>query len=568
MSETSTLQATADRVRAAHRRAVKLWNEDRRAAIHKRNLAGIVLVRRYEADPAETWDKMDVSAISGDQEILPGAPVDDTLPAMSKAQAEQLVDQHTETLRTILEQHAKALDERRDGVSKMLLGQVGDRPLAPAEIAKLTGLTQQQVAADLKARRRSPQGLAEMLGVQTSDVEHVIAQARAEGMELPDHAADLFDAAAFRSWWEEHRFGWLPAYTLAETIEVSREDMEPAVAVAEEAGALPGDADLPEHDEVEHVRALDPSAFRTWWTARIMAIAEEIGDLPEHEGAGEERRFEPGAFRTWWTARMREQADIAEGWAGVTALAYHFRVPLMPLLQVLSSVKNTRSLPEHRQSSRGRRAYKVDTFHQWMIKRGRLPANDMQERTLGELAEQLGEAEHIVRGWVREAEERGIELPRHRQGPRWRLYDQQAFVAWWEESRARTRNSELASAAEMARLLEVPEADMVAGLAAADEHGLVLPPHVEHDGERMFEVAAYRSWWPAWQAALAAGELRFAAVAELAGELGLPREKVKRQIKNALERKKAVLPPHRVSDRGHRLFEVTAYRAMRADMDS
>jgi hypothetical protein len=52
-------------------------------------------------------------------------------------------------------------------------------------------------------------------------------------------------------------------------------------------------------------------------------------------------------------------------------------------------------------------------------------------------------------------------------------------------------------------------------------------------------------------------------VTELAAAIDQGVDKVKRQIKAANEHRR-VLPPHRLNARGHREFDVTAYKAWRA----
>lgn len=515
VDELPPLHQVAAQVRAAHERAVALW-ADRKKVAHPRNLAGLVLVRKHGADPAETWNKMGISRTMGDQELLPGAGVDEVMPDWSRERCEQVIAAKRAELEEIKTGHEQAVRERREGVARMALGQVTGEPVADAEIARLTGMSLQQIAADMKKTRQGIPELAKMLSVQEARVRAVLDRAREAGIEWPPHdtAPLLFDPVAFKTWWDEHRFGW--------------------GAADQHAGDMGMDLAL---------------------VAELLEVAEEIGDLPEHADDGGERLFEPGAFRAWWAGRMRDQQEISEGWAGATALAYEARVPVGVLLTRLSEAKKGRRLPEHRKGTRGR-LYNVEAVREFLDQRGQ--SVDPRFVPVSQLAELVDEPEHVVAAWLREAEQRGIPLPEYNEGARWRRYKREAFLGWWRETRERTRNGELASLPELARLLDTSEKVLAAGLAEAEDRGVVMPPG-EH---RMFEVAAMRIWWPAWEAAVSAGTMEFLGIAALAGRLDQPVEKVKRQVKAALERGRP-LPPHRLSARGHREFEVSAYQQWR-----
>ncbi|MGW0486186.1 hypothetical protein [Nonomuraea sp. NPDC003214] len=521
----ATVEATAAQVRDAHARAVRLLS-DLRTEAHPRNLAGVTLVRRYHVDPVELWKRMDVSRTMGDQEILPAGLLDEDLLDESQEECERIIAVQVKKLKEIKAEREAALEERREGLARLSLGQAGDQPLPNAEIAKLTGLTLQQINADLKKTPRGTADLAHMLGITEARLIGTMERARDAGVAWPKPAQEeplLFDPVDFRTWWDKNRLGWRPADQHALDMGLDR----------------------------DRVHAL-------------LQVADEIGDLPEHDELDGERRFAPEPFAAWWANRERDRAEIAYGWAGATALAYEVRMPVLTLLGLFTAAKKARTLPEHRQGTRGRQ-YNVDAVRQFLQARSGAAGGESDGRfaPLGKLAEEIGEPEHVVTGWVREAEQRGIKLPPFEEGPRWRRYDREAFPAWWRETRERTRDGALASKEELAHLAGVPTRELTRSLAKAEQLGVVMPAAAE-DGQ--YEVAWFLVWWPAWAAGVAAGP-RFLPIAGLADELGLPREKVKRQVKAALERGR-VLPPHTVNERGHRLFEVAGYRAWRQQIEA
>ncbi|MFD9947676.1 hypothetical protein ACFWYW_46580 [Nonomuraea sp. NPDC059023] len=526
----NTLHAVAEQVREAHQLAQDLWSKQKREAAHPRNIAGIVLIRRHGHDKPAVWKLMGVSRTMGDQEIFPHAPIDAELPDLSEADALRIIAEQRATIDDIDARHQEAVKARREGVSKMTLGEAGDQALAPAEIASLTGLTIQQIASDLAKSWQPMGGIARMLGVHLEVVEAALRTARDTGVEWPTSREDgelLFDPIAFRTWWTEHRYGWATSEQLSA-----------------ELSADPIDVD------------------------RILTIADEIGDAPTHDFIDGELLFEPTSFRAWWLGRTRDAEEIAEGWAGATALAYEVRMPITTLLPILSAAKKSHTIPPNRQGGTGRgrgrdgRQYEVEAFRAFMSERNTRSRGNDRLGALGHLAARVGQPEHVVSAWIKEAVLRGIELPPHEQGPRGRLFDLDAFPAWWDATWARTRGGTLAGLPELANLLDTDELTLVAGLEVATIRGVVLPPQEQTDSGTMFLAAPFRLWWPCWQTSLDAQEMRMLSIAELADEVELPREKVKRQIKAALERGR-VLPPHTVNERGHRLFELAGYKAWR-----
>lgn len=513
-----TADATAKRIRDAHKSAVELQGK-RKTAAAARNLAGIVLIRKHGVDAPAVYDLMDVSRTMGDQEILPAAPVDELLRDWTVAEAEAIIAEQRTALDNVGIEQERTVAARRKGITELAVGAVDGRPWKPSEIAKATGLSIQQVKVDTW---RTVSEAAEIVSSTTVRVQDALDTAARLGRELPPHMGEpaLYEPVAFKRWWEDGRYGWLSAFALSSDLGAD-------------------------------------------WTVvqELLAVAEEIGDLPEHQDVDGDRVFEPGAFREWWKNRMRDEAEIDSGWAGATALAYDVGSPIPTLLGILTAAKKTRTIPQHKQGSRGR-LYERSAFREWWASRGGAVVADPGWLPLGKVADQIGESEHVVAAWVKEAEQRGIDLPPHRQGARARLFDVTAFPAWWEQSRARTKGGTLATAAELAGLVGVDKKVLTRGLAFADKHGIVLPPQDTEDGSQ-FVVASFRIWWTSLAATLAEREPRFLGVTDLAGAVDQEVDKTKRQIKAANERAR-VLPPHRLNARGHREFEVAAYKAWRA----
>ncbi|MET7335956.1 hypothetical protein [Nonomuraea sp. NPDC005650] len=528
VDEDRKLDEAAAQIRAAHERATTLWKSTKDES-HPRNLAGLALVLLHERDTTETWKQMDISRTMGDQELLPGAPSDKEVLRRDwsdPAHCDQVIAEKKTRLKRIRDNHGEALKERREGVARLAIGKVTGEPVPHAVIARKTGLSLQQIAADLKASRQGIPDLADMLDVPEARVRATLDRAREAGIDLPPHDTEplLFDPVAFRAWWDERRFGWQTADQHAEDMGADREGV-----------------------------------------AELLEVAEEIGDLPEHDDEDGERQFEPEAFRTWWAGRVRDMEQIAEGWAGATALAYKVRMPVAILLTRLSEAKKARRLPEHRRAPRGRR-YNVEAALEFLAQRAQ--PEDPRVSPVSELAALVDESDHVVSAWLREAEQRGIPLPDYTEGTRWRRYDREQFPTWWAETRERTWDGALATLPELARLLDVPEEEMQHGLKTAERLKVVMPPgETTRKHGHQFAVDKFRIWWPAWQAAMSAGEMRFAALSGLADTIGLDREKAKRQVKAALERGR-VLPPHQVDARGHRQFEVSAYQAWRRIVES
>ncbi|MER5322392.1 hypothetical protein [Streptosporangium roseum] len=509
--------ATTESIRTAHKDAVKLQGQ-RKVEAAPRNLAGIVLIRRHKADAPAVYELMGVSRTMGDQEILAHAPVDELLPDWSQEQAQAIIAEQRAVLDDVATKQEQKVATRREAITRLAVGAVDGSRWKPGEIAKATGLTIQQIKADTW---RTLAEAAEIVSSTTVRVQDALDTAARTGRELPPRMGEpaLFEPVAFKTWWEAGRYGWLSAF-----------------AHAADLGA----------DWIE--------------VQELLTLAEEIGDLPEHEDVDGTRVFDPSGFRAWWKNRERDAAEIAAGWAGATALAYELQVPVLRLLGLLTAAKASRTLPRHKQGSRGR-LYEVGPFREWWATRGDTAA-DPGWLPAGKVAEQIGEPEHVVSAWAKEAEQRGIPLA-HRQGARGRLFDVAAFPAWWEETRTRTRGGTLATVAELSGLVEAGGEDLARGLAFVERHGIALPPY-EEDAEhgRQFVVAPFRIWWAALAVALLVDEPRFLGVTELAEAVGQPVDKTKRQIKAANERGR-VLPPHRVNARGHREFEVEAYKAWR-----
>ncbi|MFG1977027.1 hypothetical protein ACGFJC_47510 [Nonomuraea fuscirosea] len=512
---TTPLDQAAAHIREAHERAATLWTS-LQTEPHQRNLAGLALVLLHGRDTTATWAQMGVSRTFGDQELLPQAPADkEVLRAdwADPAHCDQVIADKKSLLKTLRDDREDAVRERREAIAALVLGKTTGEPVPHAEIATRTGMSLQQINADLKRTRADIPALADMLGLPEARVRGTLDRAREAGIEWPAHDTEplLFDPVAFRTWWDEHRFGW-------KTAEQHALDM-----------------------------GVDPARV-----AELLQVAEEIRDLPEHDDVDGERLFDPVSFRAWWAGRVRDEEDLETGWARGTALAYELRMPVMNLLPLLSKAKKGRRLPEYRQHVRGRQ-YNVQAVRDFLADR----QPDPRFAPVTELADLVDVSEHIVGAWLREAEQRGI-LPEHTGEGRMRRYDREAFPAWWQETRERTRDGALASLPELAGLLEVTPSQLRAGLAKAEKLGVVLPSPTEGD---MFEVAPFLMWWRAWSA-LGRRKPHFAGLTEVAATLDLPVEKVKRQVKAAVERGK-MLPPHRLNERGHREFEVSAYQEWR-----
>ncbi|WP_433542057.1 hypothetical protein ACQP10_37860 (plasmid) [Streptosporangium sandarakinum] len=510
---------TIESIRAAHERAVVLQGR-RKTEAAPRNLAGIVLIRRHHLDALDVYELMGVSRTMGDQEILAHAPVDELLPEMDEQQARAIIAEQRTALDTVVTEQEQQVAARRTAITRLAVGDVDGRQWKPGEIAKATGLTIQQVKADMW---RTVAQVADLVSSTTTRVQDALDTAARDGKEIPPHMGEpaLYDPAAFKTWWEEGRYGWLSAFALSSDL----------------------GADWAEVQE-------------------LLSIAEEIGDLPEHEDVDGTRLFEPKAFRAWVRNRQDDEAEITSGWAGATALAYELQVPTLRLLGLLTAAKKTRTVPRHKAGRRGR-LYEVDAFRQWWAARSGPAAVDEGWLPLGKVADQIGEPEHAVTAWVKDAEQRGIPLAPNRPGARGRLFDVAAFPAWWQETRTRTRGGTLATVAELAGLAGVDVKAITRGLAFAEKHAIELPPY-EDDAEhgRQFAVEPFTIWWVCLAAAMAPGEPRFFGVTELATVVDQPVDKVKRQIKAAGERGR-VLPPHRLNARGHREFEAEAYKAWR-----
>lgn len=520
------LDQTAAQIRDAHKRATTLRNSIKTEG-HPRNLAGLALVLLHERDAALTWQQMEISRTMGDQELLPAAPADREVLRKEwgdPAHCDQVIADKVARIRQIRDDQKQAIRERREGVAALALGRVTGEPVPPADIARKTGLTLQQIRADLKASRLGVPELAELLDVPEERVRAALDHAREAGIPWPEHETQplLFDPALFRAWWDEHRFGWLTADQHA--------------------------ADL----------GADPAEV-----GRLLEIAEEIEDLPKHTDQAGQRLFDPESFRAWWASRVRDQEELDEGWAGATALAYLEREPVLVMFTRLSEAKKARRLPEHRQGTRGR-LYNVQAVKEFFAQRGR-PEDD-RYAPVSELADLVGQAEHVVARWLREAEQRrGLELPPYEERPgRRRYYDVQAFPDWWARTWQASQAGAYSTLDELAHLAGTTVQDMRREMRLAAKRGIVMPPSTTVDGQDRYETKEFLTWWECLLAGNAAeGRRRYLTVTALAAELGLPAVKVTRQVKAALERGR-VLPPHRVNERGHREFDPAAYRAWRA----
>ncbi len=222
----TTLVRQAKSAHSAVQAAIDLHSQ----AAHRRNLAGFVLVRLHEHQPAKTWKKMGVSRTAWYNELLPHAPVDSLLPQWTAEEAEDIIAAKVAEIAEIATTKDKNARKRIAAVQALHAGGSG---LAPAEIVKRTGLSHPQVGKDIKAKDPSPAGqageggrwvpapvIADRLGVP---VERFLARVegthRAE-LDGPPTRRDaqriLFEEAATVRWWKDNRHDWLSARELVE----------------------------------------------------------------------------------------------------------------------------------------------------------------------------------------------------------------------------------------------------------------------------------------------------------------------------------------------------------------
>jgi hypothetical protein len=301
----TTIQQVVKQITAAHD-AVKTARAKHVEAAHQRNLAGIVLVRRYKAKAATVYQRMGVSKSLWDQQIVPRWPVDSELPDWSKEEAERIIDKKVEEIVEASTKEAAAAKIRIAGVHALSKGQIDKMPWINSQIAASTGLSKTQVGDDLKATpppidltattdtttttEETPEEwaplpvLADRLGTLLERMVAALEESRTLNETVPASGRGrgrllVFDPEEMTIWWEKGGFGWWTVRELAEKLPNATYDKVRGRLRTAKANGTES-----KHAMVHGVTRYEPAAAKAWWASTESNLGRRTGDGPDTRG--------------------------------------------------------------------------------------------------------------------------------------------------------------------------------------------------------------------------------------------------------------------------------------------